>query len=53
MKVKFIKVVVTPLDKAGKVGQIKEFDKKTAEWLIEHGYAVQVQEPDTDKNPAK
>ena len=43
MKVKFLEEVVTPSDKAGKVGKTKNFNEKTAKWLIDNGYAESVE----------
>lgn len=39
MKVKYVADVVTPADKAGKAGEIRELEEKTAEWLVANGYA--------------
>lgn len=39
MKIRFVKNVITPPDKAGKVGDVKELKNEIAEWLIANGYA--------------
>lgn len=52
MKIKFIKTVKTPVDKAGKKGDQKDLADKSAQWLIEKGYAEAVAEtqgPGKDK----